>query len=231
MEYSRHRQLVALETETPLIGPKSFLAPNATLSKFLWPLVGDVLVSGKCGIGYDTILKGEYQPIRIGEFSNIGDLCTITSFSSPGVTVPASVNIGKNVVIGNKCYICSSIIDDDCIIGNNCSIMEGSRLERGCVIAPNSVVPPGSLISAGQLWGGSPVTYIRDLDKKESLENYKRSYKYVDNSQKHLEQIAAPIKELEDEDRNSVYGTLSSSKTKIIIDKEANSPSKNTPSI
>ena len=49
-------------------------------------------------------------------------------------------------------------------------------IERGAEIRPNSVVPPGRLIPAGQLWGGSPVRYIRDLTEDEKWANYNDSY-------------------------------------------------------
>lgn len=90
--------------------------------------------------------------------------------------IAASVNIGKNVTIESNCSIHSSIIDDDVIVGHDSVIMEGSRIERGAVILPNSVVPPGRLIPAGQIWGGSPIAYVRDLTQEELLNNYAQSY-------------------------------------------------------
>jgi len=88
-----------------------------------------------------------------------------------------SVNIGKNVTIEPKCSIYSCIIDDDVVIGHGSVIMAGARLERGCQILANSVVTPGRLIPAGQVWGGSPVTFVRELSQEEQAQNYAKSYK------------------------------------------------------
>jgi hypothetical protein len=37
-------------------------------------------------------------------------------------------------------------------------------------------VRAGALIPAGQVWGGDPVTYIRELSEQELLANYTKSY-------------------------------------------------------
>jgi carbonic anhydrase/acetyltransferase-like protein (isoleucine patch superfamily) len=43
-------------------------------------------------------------------------------------------------------------------------------------IAAGSVVPPGRLIPAKQLWGGNPVSFIKDLNIGEVWHNYTKSY-------------------------------------------------------
>ena len=61
--------------------------------------------------------------MRIGYFSSIGDGTAINTMGSLPHGLAASVNIGKNVSIGEKCSIYASIIDDDVVIGANCVIM------------------------------------------------------------------------------------------------------------
>jgi len=140
-ELSRHKSKMALYESVPSVD-QCWIAPNATL-------VGDVIVSKWAAIWYNATLKGEYNSIRVGHFSSIGDGTSINTACSLPHGLTASVNIGKNVIIGPGCSLYSCIIDDDCVIGANCVIMQGARLERGCEILPNSVVPPGRLIPAG----------------------------------------------------------------------------------
>ena len=54
--------------------------------------------------------------------------------------------------------------------------MQGARIERGAVLLPNSIVPPGRLIPGGQVWGGNPVSFVKELSEKELLDNYTASY-------------------------------------------------------
>ena len=67
--------------------------------------------------------------------------------------------------------------------------MEGSWVEKGSVILPNSVVPPGRLIPSRQLWGGNPVTYIRDIEDSEQFANYAQSFVHWDVAASHLDQF------------------------------------------
>ena len=116
------------------------------------------------------------NPVRIGHFSSIGDGTIINTACALPHGISASVNVGKNVTIEPGCTIYSSIIDDDVVIGHGTVIMAGARIERGAYVLPNSIVPPGRLIPAGQVWGGNPVTYVRELTQQEQLSNYARSY-------------------------------------------------------
>ena len=147
----------------------AWVAPNASL-------IGDVFVSKWATIWYNVTIRAEFNAVRIGHFSSIGDGTSINTSHALPHGLAASVNIGKNVTIENGCSINSCIIDDDCVIGANTVIGQGARLERGCVVLENSVVPPGRLIPAGQVWGGNPVTYVRDLTQEELLANYTASY-------------------------------------------------------
>ena len=59
------------------------------------------------------------NPVRIGHFTSIGDKTTIHTNHSLPHGLSASVNIGKNVQVGNNCNIHSCIIDDDVVVGHN----------------------------------------------------------------------------------------------------------------
>lgn len=139
-------------------------------------IVGEVIVSKYSTIWYNVVIRAEYNPVRIGHFSSIGDGTTINTACSLPAGISASVNVGKNVTIEPNCSIYCCIIDDDVVIGHNTVIMQGARIERGAYVLPNSVVPPGRLIPAGQVWGGNPVTFVRELTQEEQLANYTKSY-------------------------------------------------------
>ena len=106
---SRHRQVLPLYDSIPEI-TDAWVAPNATL-------VGNVFLSKYVTIWYGVTIRGEINPVRIGNFSSIGDGSTIHTHHSLPHGMSCSVNIGKNVTIRSNCNIHSCIIDDDCVIG------------------------------------------------------------------------------------------------------------------
>eukprot|EP00349_Pseudokeronopsis_sp_Brazil_P002430 CAMPEP_0202956844 /NCGR_PEP_ID=MMETSP1396-20130829/1334_1 /ASSEMBLY_ACC=CAM_ASM_000872 /TAXON_ID= /ORGANISM="Pseudokeronopsis sp., Strain Brazil" /LENGTH=115 /DNA_ID=CAMNT_0049674047 /DNA_START=155 /DNA_END=502 /DNA_ORIENTATION=+ len=102
----------------------AWVAPNATL-------IGEVIVSKWATIWYNVTIRGEYNSVRIGYFSSIGDRTSILTNDALPHGIAASVNIGKNVQVGENCSIHACIIDDDVVIGANTVIMPGVRIERG----------------------------------------------------------------------------------------------------
>lgn len=124
------------------------LSLNLLIIQFIC-VVGEVIVSKWATVWYNVVIRAEYNAVRVGHFSSIGDGTTINTACALPHGVAASVNIGKNVTIEPNCSIYSCIIDDDVVIGQGSVIMQGARIERGAHILPNSVVQPGRLIPAG----------------------------------------------------------------------------------
>ena len=165
---SRHRQTMPIYDAVPVV-QDAWVAPNASL-------IGDVMVSKWATVWYNVTIRGEINPVRIGNFTTIGDGTSINAGHALPHGITSSVNIGKNVTIEAGCSIHSCIIDDDVVIGAGSVIGQGARIERGAVILPNSIVPHGRLIPGGQVWGGNPVTFVRELSEQELTDNYTASY-------------------------------------------------------
>ena len=188
---SRHRNLMALDEVKPQVD-YSFVASNATLT-------GEVNVSAYASIWFNATLRAEYNPIRVGSYSSIGDGSTIYSHCAVPLGVPASVTIGKHVTIQNNCTIFSSIIDDDVFIGANSIIGEGCKIEKGAVIAPNTLVPPGRLIPGRQLWAGNPAKFVRDLTEEEAYSYYIQTFNTWNLAQSHLNGFSTNSEKTNDE--------------------------------
>ena len=88
----------------------------------------------------------------------------------------ARLHVGKNSTIGASCTLYSCHVGDDVVIGDKSVVLEGARIEDAAQLMPGSVVPPGRLIPAKQLWGGNPVSFIKDLNVAETWSNYTMSY-------------------------------------------------------
>ena len=138
--------------------------------------VGEVRIKKWSTIWYNCVVRGDINRVDIHNFTSVGDGTVIATAAALPTGMPAKTYIGRNCVIGRGCSLYSCHIEDDVTIGDKCVILEGARIEKGAQLAPGSVVPPGRLIPAKQLWGGNPVSFIKDLDIGEVWHNYSKSY-------------------------------------------------------
>ena len=176
-KYCSHYNIDRFNSILPTISPKANISDTASV-------IGEVYISQGASVGLDTIIRGEYNPVRIGMYSNIGDGTVIHTCRSLPQGAPSSVNIGKNVTIGPKCVLYPCIIDDDVKLNAKCVVQDGCRLERGCVLERGSIVPPGKLIPSYTVWGGNPVVFIKNLSEEEKKLNYEESYVHGDINKK-----------------------------------------------
>lgn len=161
---SRHRNVLSLYGQHPVIAKSAYVAPNATV-------FGDVYIARNSYIGFGSVANGVSHAVRIGADTKIGDNTVVQPFHYvPDNAFSPSVNIGKlllmkgnNVNIEHNCCLSSCYIDDNVHVGFKSVIAEGAQLERGCWIAPNSYVPAGRRIPENTMWAGSPVKFVKEL--------------------------------------------------------------------
>ena len=67
---SRHRNIVPINGEIPIISKSAYIAPNATV-------YGDVYIAYDSYIGFGAVIQGLSNPVRIGFNTKIGDNATL----------------------------------------------------------------------------------------------------------------------------------------------------------
>lgn len=112
----------------PVISNTVFVAENSTV-------IGSAEIKNNASVWFGAVIRGDSEPITVGENSNIQDNCTV--HSSTG----CPVNIGNNVTVGHNAVV------HGCTIGNNCLIGMGSTVMNGAVIGNNCVVGAGALVT------------------------------------------------------------------------------------
>jgi len=137
---------------TPKMGKNCYLADNATL-------IGEVELGDDCSIWFGAVLRGDVNPIRIGNRVNIQDNCTLhTTFNDSVVEIGDDVTVGHNVVIHgakieNQALIgIGSVLLDHVVVGSNTLVAAGSVVLERTVLEPNS------------LYAGVPAKRIKTVD-------------------------------------------------------------------
>jgi carbonic anhydrase/acetyltransferase-like protein (isoleucine patch superfamily) len=139
------------EAHEPNIHPEAFVAESATV-------IGRVTVEREASLWYGCVVRGDIEPITIGEGSNIQDLAVV--HIDPGLPT----RIGARVGVGHRCIIHGCVIDDECLIGMGAIVLSGAVIETGSVIAAGSLVTEGTRVAAGSLAMGVPAKVVRPVD-------------------------------------------------------------------
>jgi carbonic anhydrase/acetyltransferase-like protein (isoleucine patch superfamily) len=130
----------AFRNHTPMMHPSVFVAPTAQI-------IGNVRIGKDSSVWFQTVIRGDLDVIRIGEKTNIQDLCMC--HADEGIPL----RIGNRVTIGHRCVVHGCAIEDNCLIGmgavvmNHAVIGEGSVIAAGTVVLEKTVIPPGSLVT------------------------------------------------------------------------------------
>ena len=169
----------AFQGSQPVIPKSAYVEDTAVV-------IGDVILGEQCSVWFNAVIRGDVHYIRIGDRTNVQDLCMlhVTHETHPLV-------IGSDVTIGHSVVLHGCTIKDRVLIGMGAIIMDGavigedSVVGAGALVTENKIVPPRSLLL------GSPAKVIRPVNAKElgwireSAQNYiKYAGQYVSNSAK-----------------------------------------------
>jgi carbonic anhydrase/acetyltransferase-like protein (isoleucine patch superfamily) len=123
---------------SPRIAATAFVAESADI-------IGDVEIGENASIWFQSVLRGDIEPIRIGANSNIQDGSIVHTMRGSAVVV------GDWVTVGHRAILHGCTVESHCLIGmgavllNNVRVGEGSIVAAGALVTENTVIPPRSL--------------------------------------------------------------------------------------
>ena len=119
--------IMPYKSAAPKIDESVFLAPTAVVA-------GDVTIEEGVSVWFGAVVRGDFQPIKIGKNTNIQENATIHVMHDHPTT------IGEGVIIGHNAVIHSKSIGDHTLIGM------GSIIMGNTVIGENVVIGAGTMI-------------------------------------------------------------------------------------
>lgn len=157
-------------------GEQIFIAPNATL-------IGSVTLHEQSSIWFNVVIRGDNDPLVIGEQTNVQDGCIL--HADPGYPL----TLGKGVTVGHKVMLHGCEVGDYSLVGMNAVVLNGAKIGRYCIIGANTLIPEGMVVPDGSLVVGSPGQIKRELrdDQKAQLEA--SAAHYVENAQRYLNSL------------------------------------------
>lgn len=160
----------ALGDRQPQLAEPVWIAPDAVV-------VGDVRLAANVSIWWHSTLRGDNEPITIGENSNIQDGCVLHTDEGIPLTIAANVTIGHKVIL----HGCT--IGEGSLVGMGAIVLNRAVVGRECLIGAHTLIPEGRVIPDRSLVVGTPGRVVRQLSDEEVANIAKGCAHYVENWQ------------------------------------------------
>lgn len=159
-------KLVPFKGIFPKIHQDAYIADGVVIA-------GDVEIEDNSSIWFNSVVRGDVAPIKIGKNTNIQDGSVIHTSRFDGPTY-----IGDNVTIGHLALIHACTVADNAFIGMSATVMDKAIVEEFAFVAAGSLVTPGKVVRKRELWAGSPAKLVRAVNDdeiafmKDNISNY-----------------------------------------------------------
>ncbi|HUF57561.1 MAG TPA: gamma carbonic anhydrase family protein [Thermohalobaculum sp.] len=161
--------LYALDGRRPALAADAYAAPGSRL-------IGDVTLGARASVWFNAVLRGDNEPIRIGEETNVQDGCAL--HTDPGFPL----TLGPRVTVGHNAVVHGCTVGEGSLIGMGAIVMNGARIGRGCLVAAGALVPEGREIPDGMMAVGAPARPVRALDDAAKAGLLEAAAVYVDKA-------------------------------------------------
>ncbi|WNG36900.1 gamma carbonic anhydrase family protein [Archangium minus] len=159
--------------KTPRVHPSCFIEDSAQV-------IGDVELGEDSSVWFNSVLRGDVNPIRIGQRTNIQDLTMIHVTSNRYTT-----NIGDDVTVGHHVVLHGCTVGNRVLVGMGAIVMDGVEIGDDCIIGAGTLLTPGTKIPPGSLVVGSPGKVKRTLTDEERAFLLESAKHYVHTAADH----------------------------------------------
>jgi carbonic anhydrase/acetyltransferase-like protein (isoleucine patch superfamily) len=143
-----------LGDKAPRIPQSAFVANEATV-------IGDVILGEQTSVWPGVVVRGDNEPICIGDASNIQDGAVL--HSDPG----CPLTIGSGVSVGHQAMLHGCTIGDNSLIGIQAVIMNNAVIGRDCLVGAGAVITEGKTFPDRSLIVGAPARVVRQLNDED----------------------------------------------------------------
>ena len=162
--------IYSLDGNAPLLPqPDRFwIAPDAHV-------IGRVRLGLDVGIWFGAVLRGDNEPIDIGEASNVQEGAVLHTDEGAPLTV------GAGCTIGHRAILHGCTIGENSLVGMGATVLNHARISRNCLIGANALITEGKEFPDNSLIVGAPAKAIRTLDEAAIERLRWSSRNYVEN--------------------------------------------------
>ena len=164
--------LYTLENLSPqLLGGGHYIADNAAV-------IGNVILHPGATVWFGCTLRGDNEPITIGEGSNVQDGSVLHT------DIGAPLTIGRDCTIGHQVMLHGCSIGNNTLIGIQAVVLNRATIGNNSIVGAGTLIPEGKSFPDGVLILGSPGKVVRELSPQEIAFIKLSAQHYVQNGQR-----------------------------------------------
>lgn len=146
-------------------------------------VLGNVILRENASVWYGATLRGDNDPITIGENSNIQDGSVLhTDHGCP-------LTIGPNVTVGHMVMLHGCTIGEETLIGIGSTILNNAKIGKNCIIGAHSLIPEGKEIPDNSLVMGAPGKVVKEISEQQIAVIKLSAVHYVENWKRHKAEL------------------------------------------
>lgn len=136
-------------------------------------VIGQVVLKKNSSIWFGATLRGDNEPIVIGENSNVQEGAVLhTDMGSP-------LTLGANVTVGHQAMLHGCTVGDGSLIGIQAVVLNDAVIGKDCLIGACALVTSGTKIPDRSMVVGSPAKVLRQLTDDEIARMQRGTQSYV----------------------------------------------------
>lgn len=145
-----------------------WVAPTAVL-------IGRVVLKKNASVWWGAVLRGDNEPIVVGENSNVQDASVLHT------DIGAPLTIGRDVTVGHQVMLHGCTVADNSLIGIKATVLNYAVIPSFCLVGAHALVTERKTFEEGSLVTGAPARAVRKLDEQQRQIIQFSAAHYVEN--------------------------------------------------
>lgn len=165
-----------LGDKQPTIAASAYIAEGVVI-------IGDVRLGERVSIWSGSVLRGDNEPIIIGDDSNIQESCVCHTDPGCPLTLGVGVTVGHQAMLHGCTVGDGSLVGIQAVVLNKAVIGRQSLVGAGAIVTENKSFPDRSLIL------GAPAKVARELGEADLVRLKGNADSYVRRGQQFKESL------------------------------------------
>ena len=165
-----------LGDQVPVIPASCYIAAEATI-------IGSVTLGERVTVMAGAVVRGDNEPVVVGDDSNIQEGCVL--HTDPGLPL----TVGKGVTVGHQVMLHGCTIGDGTLIGIQAVVLNNSVVGKDCLIGAGAVIIENKSFPDRSVIFGSPAKAMREVSEDNLARMRYSADEYVKRGRQYMKEL------------------------------------------